>query len=280
MAKEKGILNFFWSALKITFKKHFINEWLIPLLIGFVITVVAYYSFGTNIIFQFTIFIIVTTIILVVFSIIRLNNESKSTYILKDQNYVDLINNSYEFFCTSIFPDVLSEFKLWFESEMIEKHSVLASKKMSQKSYKACRLLVFREKDNLKQIKNNPYLDGTYARRVARIHKNTKIDIAFMFSVEFRTMCKNSWGKLFKDDILPFDFVAFTSPRGKQILYANDIKKESFVNPVRRIIYGIASESDSPKYNNLVKQIKSKIYTQTNELKPEYDFCKYLDINP
>jgi len=280
MATEKGILNFFWSALKITLKKHFINEWLIPLLIGFVVTVVTYFSFGPNIIFQFIIFIIVTTIVLITFSIMRLNNESKATYILGDQGFVDLINNSSEFFCTSILPDVLSEFKLWFESEIIEKHSVLALKKMSQESFEACRLLVFREEDNLKKIKYQPYLDGTYARRVARIHKNTKIDIAFMSSVEFETMCKKNWGTLFKDDILPFDFVAFISPRGNQILYANYIKKESIVNPVRRIKYVDAIGSESQKYNNLVEQIKSKIYTQTNELEPKYDFCKYLNINP
>lgn len=280
MAKVKGVLYFLWFALKIILKKHFVNEWLFPLSIGFVVSVVTYYKFGQNIIINFFIIIIVSTGIFIGFSIARLNNESKATYDTKDEkDFFDHINNSSKFFCTSIFPDVLNEFKLWFESEMIEKHSVLTSKKMSQEYFMACRLLVFRGKDNLEKIKYSPYHDGTYARRVARIHKNNKIDIAYMTYEEFMTICMNYWDAFFKDDILKFDFAAFISPEESNIIYADDIIKESFLNPVRRIEYKNASNSETQRYSKLIQHIENIIYTETNELEEDYDFCKYLDVN-
>ncbi len=273
---------FSWIAAKIVEigREYYLTEYFIPLALGVIIALLSHNKLYLHIVLLF----LLTSILFIVIIFKRVENESKeSTYNLpKNFKYQGLIAKSNEFFCTSLIPTVLTNFSTWFEAEMIDSFSVIISRRSRVRTYKACRVLLFEKEKQLNFLRAYAFFDGSYARRVAVIHKNSGVDLAYLPFDKFKEICaenlNNVYFSLAKQNCINkirCDFAVFRFASNSEILAAVSIKRKSFINPIRSVSYEALNNPEKEEYKQMMDKLKNTLYSG-NRLKPDCDFYKFL----
>lgn len=266
-------------------KEHYVTELFYPLFVG----VVAALFFHKIIIFEIAALFIATSLTFMILTYRRARNAVKdSVYTFcksKNEDFETLVNGTNEFFCTSIVPTVLINFSAWFEADMIVSLSFVAKRIRTIRRYRACRIFLFEDEKKLRSLKKDEFYDGTYAKKVASIHRNVGMDLAYLPFEKFNEICSKYLNKIYSSPIIDrprerkrCDFVVFRYSSSIKIYFASDIKTKSFVNPICRIDYDPIDNDhpDKEQYSQMMNKLQTVIYDARNRLKQEYDFHYFL----
>lgn len=275
MAKKINVFKVLVNQGRKIFKKHIVLEYTIPIVITIIVAFIVIFGKLSNIL-EILLLVLFSLIVYLFLTAARLINEStESAYYDTDGNKLNfelLSQNTDEFFCTSIIPIVLDSFSDWFKAEIIENFSFITANRIANNNYKACRVIIFINPEDLYAIKCFAFLEGSYARRVSNIHHNSDIDIAYLQVNDFIRICNPA-----NQEYKHFDIAIFRSQNtSKYVLRAEDIGGRSLFDPFRKFTYKTLTNTiEQQNAESIMNNLKATIYNN-NILKPEYDFYQFL----
>jgi hypothetical protein len=283
MANNISPFDLIYRQAKTIFKKYFIEEVALPLLLG--VSVAVGFSFvipnresiPSRVLFEPGVLLLVTLGTYLYLTYRRLRTISLHTvYHFPEQfRFSQLVDASTEFLCTSVIPPVLKDFSTWFKSEIIEEFSFVVRNRINNASYLACRVLIFMDDGQPSVLKAHGFFDGCFARRVAQIHKNSGVDIGFLSFREFSEVCQDLVQSV-ELNYTELDMVMIHKAGQCEVLAAEKVEPEGLVTPMTRVTYKSVSNAQlKQKYIDAMSLLKNRIYDASN-LKPTYDFYKFL----